>query len=340
MIAPTISGLFISGNDAGNWLRDFIPLLYFFLPVLLMHRVYKQEVWAKWIVISLCTIGLSFSARHFTESGSSFGDVGKVIIFGTNAYFTQDPAVPFAGVFLTCYGIWQLFQKNILHGSLILGLATLPWLAFLGTALRAPLLLSFSAAMMIILFSIYRTRRPILGITILALSILLAINLMSEKIESMLSGSIDLVIQKHDRVGNSGRLEEFSAAIENADTLPGMLFGKGWGGTMPNPTGFGAEFRFTHNVLSYFLLKCGFIGVIFLLIYLWWLLRCFFRSINFKNGYEMSVALASGIVLLIHLGIEPGYKMLPLGILFMLLICQAKSSNDNRHIINQHSTKS
>ena len=328
LTVPTVTGIFIFQNDFGAWVRDIIPLLYFFLPVLIMHRVQHADTWRLWIVISLCVIGISFSIRHFTESGHSFMDVGSSIVFGTEAYFTQDPAVPFAGAFLTCYGIWLLIQRKIMFAAVMLGFAVFPWLAVLGTALRAPLGLMLLAAGITTLIGIYKSKHKVFDGVVFAILILMAIGFLADRIGPAVGGAMDLMLQKQERVGQSGRLEEFAAVIDNADTVPKLLFGEGWGGSMPNPTGLGAKFRFTHNVISYFILKSGLIGMVFVLVYLIWIARKFFSSLNFRSGSSITVFLSIGVVLLIHLILEPGYKMLPLGIIFMLIVI----STSNRSV--------
>ena len=158
-----------------------------------------------------------------------------------------------------------------------------------------------------------------------SLLVLVAINVSLDRIGPAVGGALDLMLQKQERVGQSGRVEEFVAVLDNAaSSVPKMLFGEGWGGSMANPTGNGAKFRFTHNVVSYFILKSGLIGMVLLLFYLMWVCRLYFSSIKFLSGYSSSIYISIGVVLLMHLILEPGYKMLSLGMVFVLILIQSR----------------
>ena len=78
--------------------------------------------------------------------------------------------------------------------------------------------------------------------------------------------------------------------------------------------------RYTHNVLLYFVLKSGLIGLIVGLIYCFkFVLVLFNVYFNRKSAVNGPVILGISNVLFLELFLEPGYKMFSFGLVLTVL---------------------
>lgn len=344
LLIPTINGLLFTGNSISDYIRDVIPLLYFFLPVLLLHRMVQfPERWLFFTVSGLCIVGVLFAIRHFTESGSSISDVGQTFIFGTSAYFAQDPAVQFAGAFLVCFGIVSLMESHYLRAAFCLMLAIFPWAAMFGIIARAPTILVVFSIILTIAYYFLNSRKRIRAVLLLLAFSILIFGLFHENISRLLEGVIQLLMEKQAKHGLSSRDLEMKAVLDNVDGIRVLLFGEGWGGLMANPTGNGAKFRFVHNMFGYFFMKSGLFGMLALFFYIFWYVKMLTGILRKQISPLYFSMLAAMIVpMVINMMLEAGYKTLSFGLLLLLipLLQRVCMKNRERFVLQLRDSRS
>jgi hypothetical protein len=189
--------------------------------------------------------------------------------------------------------------------------------------------------------------RAFAGLTVLAIAIFL-LHLIAQKKVSVwqliflggvglliaypyLANIIGLLLAKQKSVGMNNKAVEFSAALDTVMATPlTLLFGVGWGGVFTNPILANAESsRFTHSLISFWLLKTGLVGFAVMLSFVFLL----FRSVNLKDAWSsnrrMAILLAATAVIVIGIFFEPTYKMLSFGLIVGLLLAELSSPTEH-----------
>ena len=146
-----------------------------------------------------------------------------------------------------------------------------------------------------------------------------------------LANLIGLLLAKQKSVGMNNKAVEFSAVFDTVMATPlTLLFGVGWGGVFTNPIYANPEStRFTHSLISFWLLKTGLIGFTVMASFVILL----FRSINLKGVWASSrrtaIFLAASAVIIIGVFFEPTYKMLSFGLIVGLLLAELSSPTEH-----------
>lgn len=313
LILPTLVFI-VRKNRADDFVRDLIPLLYFFLPVMLLpHFKNNPAFWEKALVVGLCIIGISFSVRHFLIEGVELADLGRAVIFGDLSYFPLNPAVLFSATFLLIFGLSKL-ERWKPQGLVLIALGLIPFAAIVAVLLRGQIVLVLASVLLYVLF--LAKRKAILWT--LTLGAVCAVFLTQAELVGALA---DLIVHKSEDVGLlNARDLEFKAVWHNAAESSGQaVFGEGWGGLIDNPAAE-AVVRFTHNLTLYAILKGGVFGLLFFGVY------CVLSAIkawrNFRvarDPFHTAIAIAAGNTLLIHFFLETGFKTLSLGLVLSLV---------------------
>lgn len=312
MIFPLFVALAF-GNKFSDVIRDAIPFVFMFFSFVFVYdkEIINEERPA---VFGLCVAGTLFAIRHFLSISSEIGDVGTRSVFSGMDYFIMDPAVLFAsmigftGTFLssgislarfafafsfsiTAFGIVSM----LLRGQLALGVINvLP--SFLQKSVRHVFLFPFLFVICIVFFW------------------------------PVLVQYVDVLSAKTDSTGflNSRDAEFLDVYLLMAKTPSLLITGIGWGGVI-DTVASGGEVRYTHNSFLYFLLKGG---LLCLLCYVFLIYRIL---LGFKIGTLLTapVLRATYLVVVFNLFLEPGYKMLSMGVLLYILNIKLKTNNVN-----------
>ena len=119
---PSLYGLVFFENSIKNWIRDIIPLLYLFLPLLVIKKInFASRSLFLYSILLLCLVGASFSIRFFFDSVGSLSNLGTSQIIALNKdNIALDPATQFFLSFTSCFSVWLLMRGKIFYGIIIL----------------------------------------------------------------------------------------------------------------------------------------------------------------------------------------------------------------------------
>lgn len=260
---------------------------------------------------------------QFLLNGSSneIIQLGKESIPTIQILGMYDPAVFFSSIFLCSWGmvlVVRSFKDSIL-GIVFLGAG-----AFIGYELMVLGLRSYTFLLVLSLLVIASTLIKQSGLYKRLLPIVLILVLI---FFSQIEATIQLLWIKQQAVGTNGKSAEWAAALSTISASPWTtLFGIGWGGTLDNPI-LAAPTRFTHSMLSFFLLKSGIIGLTALFVILTSLVRqARSKSVFGIVPVSRLIILASCFPpLLVGILFEPSYKMLSYGVILTLCVLSLPS---------------
>lgn len=292
---PLIIGA-MNGYPMTDIMRDLIPLICLILPFCFLEKNMK------WFPLVLMIAGCVFAIRYIIDA------VPHLVSLGTEAgnesllYLANSPLLLFACL----YGFHKftepqkIFWTERLIGLLVVGVTLV---AMTLMVQRAPMVLSVLGCITILIFRFGTT--PIKLSIITALLCFLIMPFYGVIIEVA-----DGFWEKTLTVGLNNRTEEFTHVAKQAS-----MFGAGWGSVWQSPAVSDYWVRYTHNMVSYYLLKSGIIGatlaIIFMCVWLWQSIRIA------RHHFAMGVALF--MPLLIHMTLYTGYKTFDFALLILLI---------------------
>ena len=263
------AGLDWRGRDI---VRDVVPLLFLFLPVMLAGPLRP----ARGRAVALLTAGLSaagvaFALRWWHDAGWAFGAIGHRAMSDGPRYLLNSPTVLFAALWLPMAALrlaWPELGDGAAglapRGRLVrlalavpVALAALLILAALAGAVhRMALILALVSLIGFLGWSLGRTVGPA-AVALVALGALLL------SPGGPLAGAFELVVVKSEMVGFNERFAEADAVFAQIGRSPlSLLFGDGWGTLVANPAVGGWRVSYTHSFPSYLLLKTGVVGAL------------------------------------------------------------------------------
>lgn len=317
---PLARGLAL-GAGMADVLRDVVPLIYLFLPVLLvpvLRRAGPRAATA--LAMALAAAGVLFALRWWRQADWGFGAVGARAMSDGARYYLNAPSVLFAGIALPLASLglaargglwrWGMALLLLVPAALCLG-------ALAGAVHRMALgmaVLAFAAA-----GAWWLRRRPwlVLGWAAAAL----AATLLSD---GLLTGAVQQVAEKSRLTGANTRFEEAAAVVELVGGSPwSLLIGEGWGALIANPAVGGWRVSYTHTLLSYVLLKAGLLGLAALLAYLLSLVPA--ALILLRGSPPMAWAVLPPLAM--SLGLHTSFKYLDCGLLLTLLVLAGEDAS-------------
>lgn len=311
--APLVRGVWL-GWEAGDMLRDVIPLLYLFLPLLAARVLRRAGGWAVSVLAgALGLAGLLFALRWWRHADWGFGAVGVRAMADGNLYYLNAPAVLFAAVGLPALalalvargGWWRWAAAVPLAGGGALCLAALA-----GAVHRMALAIAALALITLALRCARRAPRAMLALVVVG-------GVAVFGLAGPLAGAAVQVAEKNRLAGANARWEEAAAAVGQATESTGtLLFGVGWGGLLANPAVGGWRVSYTHTLASYTLVKAGAFGVCALAAWLGALAPAVLQALRACPP----LALAVLAPLTVSLGAHTSFKYLDTGVLLTLLV--------------------
>lgn len=312
----------LRGYTLNDIIRDYIPLLFLFLPVFLIPHVKQYDVWLIRVLGGLSVVGVVFSFRHFFFSEKLIVEIGRAN-FADSILLPQDPGVQFSLFFLALLVIKLVESKKYFFAALVMSFLTLPFLAELSILARAPL--GLVIVMVIITFVNKLIVKRDLKLLLFMFMLFVGVSLFEGSTAiSVIQTGFDRVLQKQEERGdNSARKLELNAVVDKTtSSAPQLLFGEGWGGVFVNPV-HGRTVRYVHNFFGYFFLKTGSIGLLMVCVYMFWFFHMLFSV--FKEQTSWYIALPVLGVLIIDLFFEVSYKGLTFGVvMFLIYLLHAK----------------
>ncbi len=312
LLVPLLVGVWRQW-DLVDVLRDAIPLIYLFIPVVLLPVMLRStRNWSNTLPMIIAFIGVMLSIRFFVEAGSSPFVVGSTQLFDNFLYLPYDPAVLFAAIYLPLTAIkggFHITKPLSLFRGLTFVVGGLVALAALASIVqRAPMAL---VAVSFVFFLMFASRHSMLT-AMLGILTLFALHYI---FKSQIYLVWDLLLAKQESVGaNAKDAELFTVINEVASGLHTTLFGLGWGGVYADPAANGEKVSYTHSLFTYVLLKAGLLGLAAILAYFSFFLTKVWRVFTLGN---MPVLLAGGSSLLIGLIFQPSFKVLTYGFIML-----------------------
>lgn len=249
--------------------------------------------------------------------------------FKSVALLVYEPAVLFAAIYSLLTAIETLFEKKWVR--------VVPWLIATAICTYALSVWGSRASVLLILFTglLFSVRR--VKFTLRAIpGLLIGVGVVAILGLTMFSDAINMLLVKQHSVGTNGKVAEFIAVVEQSkSSVSSFLLGGGWGEELNNPVYISAPTRFTHSLISFFLLKVGIVG---LAAFVWLYARSFWDVVaNIVCGHPSifiyKVLLASVSVLVVGLILQPTYKMLGFSIILaMLSACVIRDSTKNGYV--------
>ncbi len=314
---PLVRGVWLDWAP-GDMMRDVVPLLYLFLPVLLVPMLRAAPDRAVGLLAGgLAVAGVGFALRWWKQADWGFGAVGLRAMADGGVYLLNAPSVLFAAIALPAFGIGMLTQGGWLRraagvASILGGLLCLVALA--GAVHRMALGLAAVAFAALGLW--WLRRAPLAGLG-LAVAALLSVALFPET----LFGALGQAAEKTRLAGANTRWEEAEAALGQALSSPAaFLFGQGWGALLANPAVGGWHVSYTHTLVTYALAKTGVIGLCALIAYLGGLAP---RVLALLRS-DPALGWAVSAPLLMALGAHTSFKYLDTGLLLTLAVLAAE----------------
>ena len=302
LIIPTCTGV-MNGHPPSDIIRDVIPVAFLVLPLILYGRTLD------WLPFVLTLAGTMLTLRYLSHTTSVFEQIGLSQGDDALLYLANSPLLPFAAIM----GLGMLTDPHKNGLSLrLLGLIAcgLCLMAMAVMIQRGPLILSLLACTIILIVRFPRAPLRITLITFMIAAILYPFH-------PMLLQIAEGLWTKTLHVGGNSRIEEIRAVIKESS-----VFGIGWGGLWQSPAVADIWVRYTHNMISYYWLKAGWLGMGlaagFMILWLWQAIRLVLR--------DMVAGLAIIVPLAIHMTLYTGYKSLDFALLLTLLaICIEKN---------------
>lgn len=317
---PLLRGAWV-GWSAGDMLRDVVPLLYLFLPVLLVPVLRPVAGPATRLLAgALMLAGLFFALRWWRQAGWEFDAVGLRAMADGASYFLNAPSVLFAAIALPLTGVGLVLKGGVprfVAGVACVGAGVLCLAALAGTVHRMALGLAATAFVAVALWS---GRRAPWTVGLMALGALAVAAAFSDT----LLGALGLVAEKNRLAGANTRWEEAAMVLDQVSGSPwSFLFGDGWGALLSNPAVGGWRVSYTHTLATYALAKTGALGLLALGAYLGGLMP---RALTVLRE-EPPLGWAVLPPLVMALGLHTSFKYLDTGLILTLMVLAAERRN-------------
>lgn len=319
------------GWTQADIVRDVGPLLFLFLPVLatLGCRAATRPPQAiiRALDLGLTLAGVALAIRWWYGAEWGFGAIGTRAVDAGPNYLLNAPAVPYAvircGTLVLTAG--YRFSGGHPWGHLCLFAAACSGFLLSAAALAANVHRVAIGATLLGLAAILASEtrfsiRP-LATTLVGLC-LVVIVIPSD----MILGVLGHISAKTEVFGLNGRDRELDAVLAVIATSPcSFLVGEGWGAVFNNPAVGGWAVSYTHNLISYFFLKSGLLGVLAITAYGLCLLAAARPLLSHDPPLAIAgLAAVSGGVLF-----HTSYKFLDFGLLLTLLTLAGRGAAIN-----------
>ncbi|CAO3374931.1 hypothetical protein [Azospirillum argentinense] len=319
---PLMRGVWL-GWAPDDMLRDVVPLLYLFLPVLLVPMLRAAPDRAVTLLAAgMALAGVGFALRWWKQADWGFGAVGARAMADGGVYLLNAPSVLFAAIALPAFGVGLLTRGRRLWGrclwsaagvaAILGGLLCLAALA--GAVHRMALGLAAMAFAALGLWWLRRAPLAVLGVAAVAL-------LSAALFPETLFGAVGQAAEKTRLAGANTRWEEADAALGLALSSPtAFLFGQGWGALLANPAVGGWRVSYTHTLATYAIAKTGVVGLCALVAYLGGLAPRVLALL--RSDPALGWAVVAPLVM--ALGAHTSFKYLDTGLLLTLAILGAE----------------
>lgn len=355
LLIPLLVG-FLHENAISDIVRDVVPLMFLsVLPVLIKFLPKDKNGPSRIRVLmgAIVFVGLVSSFQFYHGITQMFGSMKAFVTISNGSFAienvrlgkaepekadveiekvepkyqmvllkTYEPAVLFTAIFLLCTALELILVKprRFLLAFLALGAGVFCAYEFFTLGLRAYSGLTVLAVAIYTLHLARAIKVPIVNlVAVLALVLVL--------VSPFLMDTLALMWSKQQAVGANGKLVEFYGVLDSiSGHLSQIMFGVGWGGVFSNPIYDTHETtRFTHSLLSFWLLKTGVVGFMVMILFVFLLFRKVRLERILASSHSFAIFLAASVIIIIGLFFQPIYKMLSFGLIVGLLLAELTS---------------
>ncbi|MEI8393406.1 MAG: hypothetical protein WCF85_01630 [Rhodospirillaceae bacterium] len=328
---PLLRGVILEW-ETRTILRDILPLVFLFLPVLLVReRGFHSRRPVDILAGGLAAAGLAFTLRWWAGTGWAFGAIGLHPLSDGSQYLLNSPTVLFAALWLPIVAVTLLWPElagprlktlkpmvRYALALLFLSLAVPIEAALAATVHRMALGMVAGSGLLFLIWCSRRTPGPALLAAAGLSAVLIAVG-------GPLTGALEMVAIKSQQVGWNERFAEMDAVLTQLGrSLLSLLFGDGWGTLVANPAVGGWRVSYTHSFATYLLLKTGIAGALTMLCWLAALAPSALRLLR----YDTPLALAALPPVLGGLLLHTSFKYLCFGLLLTLVVSAAETTPD------------
>lgn len=249
-------------NNLIDIVRDFIPFLYWLLPIFTVDLFRERPAYARRFTLLLWLCGGIIALRSFRFDPAGY--VFDLLMPGTLPaqelyYLANSPLI----LFSACFSLFLLTQPAKAHGlrKAIFSLTALTIFLLCLSAMMLTLQRASVAALVIFYVLVFLHclyRRRWLGALILALPVF-GILIVLPDIHTLLNA---MVLKTQTYGVNMRDLEWLAVWNESTQSITRFIFGGGWGAVFVDPASGYDTVSFTHSMISASLLKGGIIGVL------------------------------------------------------------------------------
>ena len=317
-------------NLAVDVVRDYIPLLFFYIPFLFHHRVndYSESDFRR-LCFFISLVGVIMAVRFLSLAVTDVAAIGMEHMgFDGFLVLSAEPSILFALIYLPMASHRFISENGLGFRSVVIFLigisgALICFSAFGAKVARGPVGLTALAYMAYILLSV--KKNGVFSNLFFLFGFVAAGFVFSDQ----LIGIFDLLMDKQERVGASGKDFEIVSAINVLGaSYSSALFGGGWGALFE--VRYSTLFSFTHSIFTYFPIKSGLIGLIMLVVYL----SGFLPSLKVLWRKSRPEFFAISVSLFYPFFFQPTYKAMTIGLIMFVLVvggrvCSYHSSEES-----------
>ena len=303
-----VIGSIISTPDHTQVIRDFISFSYLPMTLSLCTILPKRLEFTENFPLFMSFSGLALSIRYVWDPSISLIQILVADVRLNFMYLSSEPLVMFASLFF----LRKSFNATKLAETITyLILSALALLGILAAGFRGPVVVWLLIVAFAIVVKVIQNR----GLTKIYLSIFASIILTTGYLSGAIAMVITKIIEKSAKVGSNGKVDEIIFLFKLDRSFWEMLVGSGFGGSWPSPIFQYTNVAYTHNVLTYFYMKFGLLGVMIFLIPVCRVLYLLIvRPKNFITHYP-------AVLTLLYIGLaQAAYKHLGFSIIFMSLL--------------------
>jgi hypothetical protein len=301
----------VYGADRLLVFRDVAGFVFLCFPIFFYGFVEGHLKRTGLLLWGCVLIGIMFALRTLYDDFPVFNQTNELL------YLANSPLVLFSTLFLGVAGFFKIYQRVSLKSLLVffvyMALTCMLMLAMYEDLLRASFASIGFSIVVLLAIGFVRAPKKILPVFVLCALVIFIFH------EAVFIVWQD-VLAKTSRVGLNMRLQEWHAVWDVlGHSWVSLMFGQGWGSSFASPAVGGLHVTFTHNLLSYMLLKAGLAGLILSLVYLFFIFEKLMRVV-FSDPVKGNALLWPFVIPIV---LYASHKSFDYGLLLVLILALA-----------------
>lgn len=299
-------------NDLHYIVRDVLPFLFLFLPVLVGDLFIDQPQRGRILLGAVLAMG-TLSALRALFSGvdallfSSDG-VAELYYLANAPTILLASALGFSGFLFGVSGPFTVRRSGF---ALLCLMVFLLGLLVMGMTLQRASI-GFLGVYCIVMTGLIAWRRPMILLLILPMAALVVTPFLGDVVVLL-----EALVSKTTQHGLNNRAQEWAAVWDEASSEGALrlVFGGGWGSTFLSPAVAGERVNFTHGMMGAMVLKAGLVGFVLACLYIGGILQML--MVVCRTHFMIGFAVLGP--LLIDVLLYGAYKSLDFGVLLLVI---------------------